>query len=52
MAADGVDENVRDLVKSKVKCQKCGRFALLKDVFKPDDDILTGGAGMHHVGIQ
>lgn len=34
MAADDVDEDVRDLVKSKIKCKTCGRFALLKDVAK------------------
>lgn len=36
MAADEADENVRDLVKCKIKCKKCGKFAMLKDVIKPE----------------
>ena len=34
MAADDSDEDVRDLVKTKIKCKKCGKFAILKDVVK------------------
>jgi len=52
MASDKADENIRALVKSKVKCPKCGRFALLKDVVKHDDDIHISGAGIHQMGIS
>jgi len=37
MAADEADEDVRDLVKTKIKCQKCGKFAILKDVIKNEE---------------
>lgn len=37
MAADEADEDVRDLVKNKIKCQKCGKFAILKDVIKNEE---------------
>lgn len=34
LADEEAEENVSDLVKSKVKCRKCGRFAMLKEVVK------------------
>jgi len=37
LAADDADEDVRDLVKTKIKCKKCGKFAILTDVVKKDE---------------
>lgn len=36
LADDKAKEDVRDLVKTKIKCKKCGKFAILKDVIKPE----------------
>lgn len=37
LADDEAKKDVRDLVKTKIKCKRCGKFAILKNVIKNEE---------------